>query len=137
MANKNIMGKVLHNKNLEQCDYSKNYDLCIPKDYELNCLVNKSISFKTCEEEPDIEESTDGQCGEGHGKCPSGQCCNKDGQCGTTEDYCLISKKCQMKYGDCINECEQMFDQLRKLGGGYRVDSITCKVNEQGKAQDL
>jgi len=137
VGNKNIIGKVLLNKNLEQCVYSDNYDLCIPKDYELNCLKDSIISFKTCEEGINIEESTDGQCGEGHGKCPEGQCCNKDGECGTTEDYCLVSKQCQMNYGDCIDECEQIYNQLKKLEGEYRVDGITCRINEQGKAQNL
>jgi len=96
----------------------------------------ETIPFKTCEEEPDIEVSTDGKCGEGHGKCPSGQCCNKDGQCGTTEDYCLVSKKCQMNYGECKNECEQIYDQLRKIRNSD-FDDVECKSNKEGKAQYL
>ena len=134
--NKSFSGKVLTNKSLEKCGYSNYNDLCIPKDYELNCLINKNVSLKTCEGESNSDVSTDGNCGEGHGKCPSDQCCSKDGKCGTTEDYCLISKECQINYGNCKDECEQMYDQLRKLGEN-KVDSITCTANKQGKAQEM
>jgi len=134
--NKSFSGKVLTNKSIEKCGYSNYNDLCIPKYYELNCLIDKRVSLKTCEGENNTDESTDGSCGEGHGKCPSGQCCNKDGKCGTTEDYCLISKKCQINYGNCIDECEQMYNQLRKLGEN-KVDSITCIADKQGKAQKI
>jgi len=43
--------------------------------------------------------STDGQCGDGHGKCPSGQCCSQYGYCGTSTAHC--NAKCQTKYGIC------------------------------------
>jgi len=101
-GNENINGKVLSNKSLEECGYSKDYDLCIPKNYELNCLKDKNVSesFETCEEEEiNVEESIDGRCGEGHGRCPSGQCCSKYGWCGKTDDYC--SNGCQSNYGYC------------------------------------
>jgi len=132
-GNKSIRGKILKNKSLEQCYYSDNYDLCIPKDFEANCYL--SDVYKTCEEE---NESSNGQCGEGIGKCPSGQCCNKDGKCGSTEDFCLIRKNCQSEYGDCIDECEEIFDILKNT---YKIKSRTnimeCNTDEQGKAEYL
>jgi len=92
-------------------------------------------TYKTCEGD-NIEVSTDGRCGEGYGKCPSGQCCNKDGKCGTTNDYCLISKKCQIKYGSCKDECEEIYDQLRSMSMNS-VNNIECTANEQGKVKNL
>jgi len=152
--NKSINGKVLTNKNLEKCAYSYDYDLCIPKGYELNCIKNdiidetdeefdeyeeneskETLTFKTCEDS-NMEESTNGKCGKDHGKCPSGQCCGKDGQCGTTEDYCSVSKNCQMGYGDCKDECEEIYEQLRKIGINT-VNKVKCTSNKQGKAQSL
>jgi len=135
--NKKISGKVLINQSLEKCGYSSDDSLCIPVGYELKCSMynNDLTSFKTCEEDNN-EESTNGQCGENHGKCPSGQCCNKDGQCGTTEDYCLVTKKCQIEYGDCKDECEEIYDQLRKLDGN-KVNSVKCTANEKGNVQSL
>jgi len=49
LDNKNISGKVLTNKSLKSCGYSSNYDLCIPKGFELTCT--KSEKYKTCEDE--------------------------------------------------------------------------------------
>jgi len=64
--NKSVGGKVLKNKNLKECFYGYNdeaKDICIPKDYEPNCLTGGE--YKTCDDEE--VESTDGKCGEGHG----------------------------------------------------------------------
>jgi len=144
-----ISGKVLTNKNIEECLYSYNYDLCIPKGYELNCMAKNSVEetdeeetneketdvssspFKTCEEN-NIEVSTNGKCGEGYGKCPSDQCCGKNGECGTSEDYCYISNNCQMNYGNCKDECEELYEKL-----GNRINDIQCTSNKQGKAQKM
>jgi len=41
------------------------------------------------------------ECGSGLGKCSSGKCCSKWGYCGTKDEYCLLSKGCQAKYGKC------------------------------------
>jgi len=139
--NKYIFGKVLTNKSIEKCGYSYNFDLCIPKDYKLKCLINRYNDeddeiFKTCEEEEKvIEESTDGKCGEGHGKCPFGQCCNKEGKCGNNEDYCLVTKGCQMNYGACTDECEIIYRQL--ISSGENIKYVICTPNEQGKAKFL
>jgi len=43
--------------------------------------------------------STDGMCGDGHGRCKSGLCCSQYGYCGTSEKHCKT--KCQPKYGIC------------------------------------
>ncbi|OUM66600.1 carbohydrate-binding module family 18 protein, partial [Piromyces sp. E2] len=132
--NKAIKGKILTNSKIEECFYSSfysKYELCIPKGYEIKCL--NEDSFMPCEEE-NIDVNSDGKCGEGYGKCPTGQCCNKDGQCGTSNDYCLISKKCQIKYGNCIDECSEIFSQMRNMGED--VDSIRCTADEEGRAQN-
>ncbi|ORX55397.1 hypothetical protein BCR36DRAFT_347197 [Piromyces finnis] len=42
--------------------------------------------------------STDGMCGEGHGRCRSG-CCSQYGYCGTSDAHC--TNNCQAKYGIC------------------------------------
>jgi Leucine-rich repeat (LRR) protein len=137
--NKNIIGKVLTNKNIEECYYSSYYDLCVPKDSKVNYstsqIENEKTPFKTCEDEKVIEESTNGKCGEGHGKCPSGQCCNKEGKCGNEEDYCLVTKGCQVNYGDYIDECEVIYRQMIKLGED--ITYVVCSANKQGKAKDL
>ncbi|KAG4100032.1 L domain-like protein [Neocallimastix lanati (nom. inval.)] len=58
--NKNIIGKVLTNKNIEECYYSSYYDLCVPKDSKVNYstsqIENEKTPFKTCEDEKVIEE---------------------------------------------------------------------------------
>jgi len=121
----------------------------MPKGFELKCSmkdranyvddinneINENIKFKTCEEDI-IGENNDNKCGEGHGKCPSGQCCSKDGECGTTDDYCLVTKKCQMAYGNCIDECEEIYKQLKNIGI-ENVNRVTCTPNEEGKAKEL
>jgi len=157
VRNKGISGKVLTNKKLETCVYSKNYNICIPKGYELKCLPEKEkpfnidnyhlyssdtpdqYSFKICEEdnEENIEVGTDNQCGEGRGKCPSGQCCNKDGKCGTTDDFCLMSKSCQIKYGNCKDECEEIYDQIKKINDDRLYNIVECSANNQGRAVKL
>jgi len=43
--------------------------------------------------------SYDGLCGEGKGKCPSGQCCSQYGYCGSTSEYCGVG--CQSEFGKC------------------------------------
>jgi len=53
MINESIDGKVLKNKNLEECRYgspSETVDLCIPKDYEQNCLIGNE--YKICKDDP-------------------------------------------------------------------------------------
>ncbi|OUM63279.1 carbohydrate-binding module family 18 protein, partial [Piromyces sp. E2] len=48
--------------------------------------------------------STNGQCGNGNGKCPPGFCCSKHGWCGKTEDHCSVTKGCQFEFGICNGE---------------------------------
>jgi len=43
------------------------------------------------------------RCGPKYGKCPSGQCCNKNGKCGTKATFCSKQNGCQPKYGKCKN----------------------------------
>ncbi len=128
-----IGGKVLKNKSLKECYYydSKEYNnLCIPKDFEPNCL--KGDEFKTCEDGEMV--SSDGQCGKDHGKCPYSECCSKDGKCGTTEEFCNISNNCQTEYGYCIDECEIITKQLKKLNDNLYFN---CVPNKNKKVQSL
>jgi len=66
-----------------------------------------------------IDISIDGTCGEGHGQCPKGQCCNKYGYCGTGTDFC--GKGCQSEFGSCDNkkklkmvESEKFYDNVEE-----------------------
>jgi len=130
--NKCVVVKVLKNKSLKECFYGyidETKDICIPKDYEPNCLTGSE--YKTCDD-GDVE-STDGQCGEGYGKCPYGECC-KDGKCGTTNDFCFASNNCQANYGYCIDECEEIQQQIKSIGDDLY---ISCSVNENKKVQTL
>jgi len=45
--------------------------------------------------------SLDGRCGEGKGRCKSGECCSKYGWCGRTEKHCKVELGCQTEYGKC------------------------------------
>jgi len=35
-----------------------------------------------------------------------------------------------MKYGHCIDECEEFLDYINKNS----IEEVTCKINEEGKA---
>jgi len=50
---------------------------------------------------PTPSNKVTGECGNGLGSCPKGECCSKYGWCGTTSKYCSIEKGCQEKYGVC------------------------------------
>ncbi|ORX51846.1 hypothetical protein BCR36DRAFT_582884 [Piromyces finnis] len=69
---------------------------------ESHCSVRKGCQYQfgTCNDEPN-QESKNGRCGEGFGKCPKGQCCGKDGYCGVTDKHCLSNLGCQSEFGDC------------------------------------
>ncbi|ORX42354.1 hypothetical protein BCR32DRAFT_288400, partial [Anaeromyces robustus] len=64
------------------------------------------------------------------------ECCSKDGKCGTTSDYCYISKNCQTKYGYCIDECEEINEQLKKFNE-HDSYNVKCIANSQKKVQTL
>ncbi|RJE21904.1 chitinase [Aspergillus sclerotialis] len=80
----------------------------------------------------DPKVSTDGTCGVGKGKCPSGQCCSQYGNCGSGDDFCKTG--CLSDYGECKGasvtdswrraQKEGKLDE--KAGGMYYFDS---KVN--------
>jgi len=101
-GNVNVKGKTLTNAKLEQCSYSEDYDICIAKD--MDCFKGDYYQLKYCDDiEPNDDEqySTNGQCGNGNGKCQPGYCCSKYGWCGKADDYCSVSKGCQSKFGKC------------------------------------
>jgi len=77
------------------------------------------------------------KCGKSFGKCPFGQCCSKDGICGISESYCLLSEGCQLNYGSCNNECDQINYYLskRKIEKDYTINE--CVVNNEGKVTKL
>jgi len=128
-GNTNIKGKVLTNNNLLECVYSDTYNLCIPKSVkEVKCLSN-DLKFEICDYD-DINESTDGLCGKDNGKCPYGQCCGKDGKCGTTKEYCSIRNSCQVGYGSCTDECQEINQYLADNG----IGKAGCSVDNNGYA---
>jgi len=99
-GNRNVKGKTLINDKLEYCYYEGNYSLCKAK--SISCLENSGVNFTECHEDDYV--STNGQCGKGHGRCPSGKCCSKYGWCGTTENFCSTSAGCQSEFGECHGE---------------------------------
>ncbi|OUM70117.1 carbohydrate-binding module family 18 protein [Piromyces sp. E2] len=137
-GNKELIGKVITNENLIECSYNSIYDdinmynLCIPKGVkEIKCLKSES-KFETCIDD-DIAVSSNGLCGKDHGRCPYGQCCSKDGKCTTSGEYCLISKNCQIKYGSCINECQEINEYLTN----NKMNNIRCMINSEGRAIEI
>jgi Leucine-rich repeat (LRR) protein len=129
--NTDLYGKVLINKNLIECKYD-NYNLCIPKGVEEVKCLSPSIRYETCTED-NIEISTNGLCGKDNGRCPYGQCCGKNGKCGTTKDYCSINQDCQMKYGRCKDECQEINEYLYN----NKMEDITCKINNERRAIEV
>jgi len=99
-GNRNLKGKTLTNEKLESCYYEGNYNLCMAK--EMECLNDTGINFNECLEDSYI--STNGKCGKGNGRCPSGKCCSKYGWCGTGDNFCSISFGCQSEFGDCTDK---------------------------------
>ncbi|ORX55398.1 hypothetical protein BCR36DRAFT_410326 [Piromyces finnis] len=62
------------------------------KEFNLNIdLGSDSEAFESL--------SIDGRCGEGHGRCPSDECCSEYGYCGSTSSYC--GSGCQSAWGYC------------------------------------
>jgi len=99
-GNRNLTGKTLTNDNLEFCFYEKHFTLCKAKD--MQCLDNLGLNFNECVADDHI--STNGQCGKGYGRCPSGKCCSKYGWCGTGENFCSISFGCNSDFGECTSD---------------------------------
>ncbi|KAG4108365.1 L domain-like protein [Neocallimastix lanati (nom. inval.)] len=131
-GNVNILGKTLTNPSLTNCYYSSDYSLCIAKD--MDCL-NYNYSFdeiyipkKHCS-----TSTNNDKCGKGIGKCPEGQCCGKDGICSSKETSCSIKEGCQQEYGLCLNKCEEMRNQIRRLSDHYELPLKECKVNDAGE----
>jgi len=46
------------------------------------------------------------KCGPTYGNCPGNYCCSKDGKCGTSNDYCNVTKGCQVEYGLCYEDTD-------------------------------
>ncbi|ORX87774.1 hypothetical protein BCR32DRAFT_289083 [Anaeromyces robustus] len=73
-----------------------------------------------------IDISLDGTCGEGHGQCPKGQCCNKYGYCGTGKNFC--GQGCQSEFGTCDGKKKvKMVDTERFYNN---IQEKNDKVNE-------
>jgi len=124
---------------LEKCSYDENYELCKAKD--MDCLKLNRFEFKNCSGMVTEEDySTNGQCGNGNGKCPPGFCCSKYGWCGKTEDHCSISKGCQADLGVCEDEplssrCGKVFGkcpsgQCCSKDGYCGVNDNHCLISE-------
>jgi len=100
--NKNLEGKALTLKSLEECDYFYDYyetKVCATKNSNLNCLKSPEKTINPCKD--DVKVSTNGKCGAEDGKCPTGKCCSKYGYCGTSEKHCGTG--CQSEFGQCGN----------------------------------
>jgi len=130
---------MLNMESLEACYYSVKFNICkIAKD--MKCLENNvdKDEFDICSEEVIEEVSTDGNCGKGKGKCPSGQCCNKDGKCTETKDQCFVTNGCQYQYGKCVAECESFLQTCYSLVQNEDPFIIReCKLNDQGRIKSL
>jgi len=124
-GNVNVKGKTLTNAKLEQCSYSEDYDICIAKD--MDCFKGDYYQLKYCDDiEPNDDEqySTNGQCGNGNGKCQPDYCCSKYGWCGKTDDHCSAAKGCQIKYGTCNGESQE--PESKPDDGRCGVDYGSC-----------
>jgi len=133
-GNLDIKGKTLTNENLKICQYGEEYNLCIAKD--MKCLDEYDDNkYEKCSEDNISGDNI--KCGKSFGKCPFGQCCSKDGICGISESYCLLSEGCQLNYGSCNNECDQINYYLskRKIEKDYTINE--CVVNNEGKVTKL
>ncbi|KAL6605572.1 L domain-like protein [Neocallimastix sp. 'constans'] len=124
--NLNIRGKTLTNESLKKCYYSEKYYLCKVKD--MDCL-GEDIQFEKC------SNSNSSRCGKDDGKCPNGQCCNKEGYCGTDESYCSLEKGCQNNYGLCDNECNEIEYYLKKKD--IDTEFMECSADSEGKVTHL
>jgi len=108
-GNINLKGKTLTNAKLERCYYSEHYNLCKAKD--MDCLKENDFNIKECSGMLSNDDySTNGQCGNGNGKCPPGFCCSKEGWCGKTDSHCSITSGCQLQFGICNGEPGQQND---------------------------
>ncbi|OUM62718.1 carbohydrate-binding module family 18 protein [Piromyces sp. E2] len=136
-GNLNVKGKTLTNESLKICQYGKNYNLCKAKD--LKCLdefmKEYEFSYEKCTDDNVSNDKT--KCGKLYGKCPSGQCCSKDGICGKSESYCLLSEGCQVDYGFCNNECDQIYYYITKRKMDKQFTVSKCLVDDKGKIKEL
>lgn len=94
----------------------------------MDCL-GEDIQFEKC------SNSNSSRCGKDDGKCPNGQCCNKDGYCGTGESYCSLEKGCQNNYGLCDNECNEIEYYLKKKN--IYTEFMECSADSEGKVTHL
>jgi len=80
------------------------------------------------EEQKDV--SSDGKCGEGIGRCRSGECCSKYGWCGKTEKHCKLELGCQSEYGECEKSSSKSGNETISKDGkcGQGIDH--CKSGE-------
>jgi len=114
--NINITGKTLTIANLNTCIYESKYELCMPKK-DIACLQNNNYGFKDCKNPEEESVTPDGQCGNGHGRCPEGQCCSRFGWCGTSSLHCSIADGCQSNLGHCNGNEDEAIDG--RCGSGY------------------
>jgi len=48
-----------------------------------------------------------------------------------------MSKSCQIKYGNCKDECEEIYDQIKKINDDRLYNIVECSANNQGRAVKL
>jgi len=95
---------------------------------------NESTEEEEEEEEERKEEqkgvSSDGKCGEGIGRCKSGECCSKYGWCGKTEKYCKVELGCQMEFGKCTKSNNDYYKNGVRKDGKCGQGIGRCKTGE-------
>jgi len=91
-------------KGIGRCKNNKccsKYGYCGTSEKHCGFEEGFQYDFGKCDDPFETEESKNGECGRGKGKCPNNKCCSKYGYCGTSEKHCSVEKGCQAKYGKC------------------------------------
>jgi len=103
----NFKQKLLDNINDFTYEYN-DVNIAANDDFNYDFISENNLCYKfdeTTNTNTDTinDKSTNNRCGPNYGKCPSGQCCNKNGKCGTKATFCSKQNGCQPKYGKCKN----------------------------------
>jgi len=78
--------------------------------------------------------SKDGRCGEGHGKCPSGECCSQYGYCGTEKTHC---NNCQAKWGYCPSSSAKTTTTTKKATTTKKSTTTTTTKKATSAATNI
>jgi len=78
------------------------------------------------------------ECGPGYGKCSDGKCCSAYGYCGFTDEHCYVSSGCQVGFGICNDEndnvpiTDPINENIEKVTNSVdeNTDTIVNPINE-------